>query len=158
MAAPDVFLGVVLEIEGKDIALEPKTPVNKISVYGLEAELPKGTEVLLGSVGGGIQSFVQSVTGDPTWKMPDKKDLPGVVAGVYDTVMTAEITINDLYIKIPPKSNDEKTAAEKLETAYRLGVYVGWPKPQSLIGNLSLKGISIRVDKSATPALPAPAK
>lgn len=154
MAAPDVFLGVILEIEGKEIALEPKTPVNKIAEQGLEAELPKGTEVLLGSVGGGIQSFVRSVTNDPKWEMPKKETLPAVVAGVYGAVMTAEITINDLYVKIPPKSNETKTAAEKLETAYRLGVYVGWPQPQSLIGNVSLKGISLRVVKSAQPALP----
>lgn len=135
----DVYLGVVLEINGKEIALEPKTAINKIKEQGIEAELPAGTEVRLGSIAGGLQGFVQKF--QPGFTFPAKTDLPTPLQGVYGALTTVELTINDLYIKVPPK----EPAGGK--NSYRLGIYVGWPTPQELVGNLSLKGFSVKIQQ-----------
>jgi hypothetical protein len=135
----DAYFGIVLDVNGKEIALEPKTAINKIKEQGIEAELPAGTEVHLGSVGGGLQGFVRTI--DPTFNLPKQEDLPlPILQQAYGTLTTAEITINDLYLKIPP-GNGAKS--------YRLGLYVGWPEPKDLVGSLKLKGFSLKIDGTA---------
>ena len=135
----DAYLGVVLEINGKEIALEPKTAINKIKEQGIEAELPAGTEVRLGSIAGGLEAFVKKI--DTSFKLPAKADVPGPLQGMYDALTTVELTVNDLYLKVPP----QVPAGGK--SSYRLGIYVGWPTPQTLIGDLSLKGFSVKVQQ-----------
>jgi len=133
------YFGIVLEVNGKEIALEPKTAIDKIKEQGIEAELPPGTEVHLGSVGGGLQGFVQTI--DKKFSLPDKTDLPlKVLQDAYDTLTSAEITINDLYLKIPPGDGAK---------SYRLGLYVGWPHAKDLVGSLKLKGFSLKIDGTA---------
>lgn len=140
----DAYFGVVLEINGKEIALEPKTAINQIKAQGLEAQLPPGTEVRLGSIAGGLEGFVKGI--DPTFALPKKEDLPlPALQSAYGTLTTAELTINDLYLKIPPTP----VGGNRPPTSYRLGIYIGWPNSVSLIGEtLKLRGFSIRVESS----------
>ncbi len=137
----DAYFGVVLEINGKEIALEPKTAINKIKELGLEAQLPPGTEVHLGSIANGLEGFVQGI--DPNFKLPPKEDLPlPALQKAYETLRSAELTINELYLKIPPKP----ATGDAPPTTYRLGVYIGWPASVSLIGeSLKLKGFSLKI-------------
>jgi hypothetical protein len=158
----DAYLGVVLQVNDKEIALVPKTPINKISTMGLEAELPPGTEVHLGSIGGGVESVVQSFQkpGETLWKLPNPDTLPlQILKDGFNTLITAEITLNELSIKIPPKPTtgsaadkaDDKTLAS---TEYAIGLYVSWPAPKKLIGNLSLVGFSVRFTSDSLISLP----
>jgi hypothetical protein len=135
----DAYFGIVLEVNGKEIALEPKTAINKIKEQGIEAELPAGTEVHLGSMAGGLEKFVQTI--DPKFALPDQNDLPlPALQNAYGALKTAELTINDLYLKIPPANSTDSTS-------YRLGLYVGWSgQAQTLVGSLKLKGFSVKLD------------
>jgi hypothetical protein len=133
----DAYFGIVLEVNGKEIALEPKTAINKIKDQGIEAELPPGTEVHLGSIAGGLEAFVKTI--DSSFSLPKKEDLPlPVLQDSYEALKTAELTINDLYLKIPPAGQGPKS--------YRLGLYVGWPDAKALVGSLKLKGFSLKID------------
>jgi len=144
----DTYMGVVLEINGKEIALEPKTAITNIKQTGLEAGLPAGTEVHLGSIAGGLEGFIQKI--DTSFKLPPKTDIPGPLQGMYGALTSVELTVNDLYVNIPPTAEKGKPQAS---TGYRLGLYVGWPEPQTLVGDLKLKGFSIKIEnKSALPA------
>lgn len=137
------YLGVVLEIGGKEVALEPKTAINRIKEEALEVELPKGTEVQLGSIAGGLEGFAKSVY--PGFKLPAKDDLPlEGLRGVYGVLTTAELTINDIYLKIPAEKD-----SKGMPISYRLGIYVGWQEPVNLVGSLRLKGFSVRIEQDA---------
>jgi len=132
------YFGIVLEVNGKEIALEPKTAIDQIKEKGIEAELPPGTEVHLGSLGGGLQGFATKLGVN----LPAKTDLPlPVLQEAYDTLISAELTINDLYLKIPPNNATK---------SYRLGLYVGWPQAKDLVGDLKLKGFSLKIDSTST--------
>jgi hypothetical protein len=135
----DAYFGIVLEVNGKEIALEPKTAINKIKELGIEAELPAGTEVHLGSIAGGLEKFAKTI--DPSFALPAQADLPlQPLRDAYGALTTAELTINDLYLKIPPAGSQDSTA-------YRLGLYVGWSgDAKTLVGDLKLKGFSIKLD------------
>jgi hypothetical protein len=157
----DAYLGVVLQVNDKEIALVPKTPINKIKDLGIEAELPPGTEVHLGSIGGGVQGVVRSFQ-KPTeelWTLPSPDTLPlQILKDGFNTLITAEITLNELSIKIPPKpttgAEADKADKKTLEsTEYAIGLYVSWPTPKPLIGNLSLVGFSVRFTSDSLTSL-----
>jgi len=145
------YLGVVLELNGKEIALEPITDITRIKQDGIEAGLPTGTEVHLGSIAGGLKELIKKV--DPSFKLPEASEIPEALRGMYGALTSVELTVNDLYVKIPPTADKGQPQAS---TGYRLGLYVGWSEPQPLAGDLKLKGFSVKIEKKSE--LPATTK
>ena len=50
MADSQVFFGMVLELGGKEISLEPQTAITEIKTKGIEVALPANQVVEIGSV------------------------------------------------------------------------------------------------------------
>jgi len=166
----NVYVGVALEINNRTVELAPTTPINKIDEVGLELELPEN--LYLGKLQAGIDALVGQFS--PGFKFDEckekAKDIPALqkfIAKVGD----AEITIQDLHIKIPPKL--KATEADKLKdptkstaegsvkpsdpaTLYTVALAATWPKTgdekkkkekeESLGGfDITLRGIYVMV-------------
>ena len=136
-----VKLGFVLEINGQEIALEPRTAVDAIGA-GIEVGLPAGTEVRLGSAAGGLQSFVSAISkafggGDVT--LPT---LPSPLDQATDYVSHLDVTINDLWIRFPPKLSDTPKD-------YRIGVYVSGRAIDLVTSAIKFKGFAVQIAAGA---------
>ena len=69
----------------------------------------------------------------------NKSSIPPPYDELFDELMKAEITLNDLFVSIPPGG------VEKVK--YRLGFYVSAKEPMQLIGEtVKFKGLSVKID------------
>jgi hypothetical protein len=101
-----LYVGVNLEIQGRDVILAPKTPINQIAEKGIELELP--SDLYLGEAGEILDGIAEefgykSENNTPISKI--KTDIT-VIDKLIDKVMNAELTISDLYIKVHPEPKD----------------------------------------------------
>jgi hypothetical protein len=133
----DVRFGFVLEINGQEIPLEPKTAIGKIT-EGIEVALPPGTEVRMRHVGGGLKGLVDSlVTAFGGTAITWPANLPKPLDGTLEYLDKLDVTINDLWIRFPKDFGTPKD--------YRIGVYAGGDAV-SLVGNtLKFKGFVVQL-------------
>ncbi|GEM_PF-1689560 len=143
----NVYLGMALEINNRAVELAPITPINKIDEMGLELELPDN--LYLGKLKDGIDALVKQFS--PDFKFDEckekAKDIPAL-QNIIAKVGDAEITIQDLHIKIPPKPKAE--GDKKPDNLYTVALAATWPKavgePESLGGfNITLRGLYVMV-------------
>ncbi|MDX2215867.1 MAG: hypothetical protein SFY66_21565 [Oculatellaceae cyanobacterium bins.114] len=166
---PDIYLGVVFELKTSEltkteIGLQPTTPINKIAEYGLECELPG--PVPLGELGQNIKLILEELGADPSVLFDNEgnvkaelKELP-VIGPVIALILDADITIEEFYLKIPPKPTSAITpspspnpspspgSAAPPDTLYSVGISAAWDTDAGegkLFGNLSLKGLYVKV-------------
>ncbi|MEH2318765.1 hypothetical protein [Nostoc sp.] len=102
-----LYVGVNLEIQGKDIMLAPKTPINQIAEKGIELELPNNLYL------GKAKEIVDGIAEEFGYKPADNKKISQTITGItvvdklIAKVMDAELTISDLYIKVYPEPQDK---------------------------------------------------
>jgi hypothetical protein len=135
----DTKFGFVLEINGQEIALSPKTALADVKAKGVEVELPPGTELRLPKAGDGLQGFINACSeafgGGPV-TLPT--DLPAPLDKATSYLSDVEITITDFWIRFPPVDPTKVTD-------YRIGAYVA-STPIKLLGDtLKLKGFSVQI-------------
>lgn len=143
---PAVYFGVVFELNGKEVALEPLTAINRIKQNGLECRLPD--PVHLGEIGDNLVSLLDTLGADPKIIFDDEnnvkpeiKELP-IIGEIVETVLEADVTIEQFYLRIPP------TAAVNAPTRYTVGLSAVWDVEAGkgkLFGNLYLKGLYLKV-------------
>lgn len=108
---PELCVGVNIEIQGRDICLAPKTPINQIAEKGIELELPNN--LYLGKAGeivdGIAEEFGYEGKDNQNRKILISQTKTGitVVDNLIAKVMEAELTISDLYIKVYPEPQDK---------------------------------------------------
>jgi hypothetical protein len=107
-----LYVGVNLEIQGRDVMLAPKTPINKIAEQGIELELPN--DLYLGKAGDILDGIAEEFGYRPEMKNREKQSLSQTETGItavdnlIKKVMSAELTISDLYIKVHPEPKDKE--------------------------------------------------
>jgi hypothetical protein len=99
-----LYVGVNLEIQGRDVILAPKTPINQIAEKGIELELP--SDLYLGKAGEIIDGLAQEF--GYSERISTKKTDITIVDNLIKKVMDAELTISDLYIKVYPDPKDKE--------------------------------------------------
>ncbi|MEL7359650.1 MAG: hypothetical protein AAFN40_24350 [Cyanobacteria bacterium J06560_6] len=114
MADSQVFFGMVLELGGKEISLEPETAITEIKTKGIEVGLPQGQVVQIGGVGENLKSVLDSLGVDSTTfleikdvngvKTAEIKDLPDiqVLQNVVNLLFNAQLAVEQFHVKVPP--------------------------------------------------------
>ncbi|HEY9618870.1 MAG TPA: hypothetical protein V6C78_00795 [Crinalium sp.] len=172
----DFYFGVVFELSGKQIKLEPLTPINRIKQTGLECEIDE--PVNLGEIGENLKDLLDTLGADPdtifvegtTQIKPEIKDLP-VVGEIVETLLEANITIEQFHLKIPPKPALAPTptptppptptptpATASTPTRYTVGMSAVWDVEAGkgrLFGNVFLRGLYLKVSNEGLPPPPA---
>ena len=139
--------GIVIELMGTQIALNPTTALADLKTKGIELELPRGMEVPLGNIAGGLQSFIQACAtafGAGTITFPSAADFPEPIHTAFNITNSVSITITDLYLKIPGPGTDP-TKQATAPTSYRLGAYFNIDGADLFTNKLRLKGFSMRI-------------
>lgn len=140
----NVYVGIALDVNNRTVELAPTTPINRIDEYGLELELPEN--LYLGQLQSGIDALVGQFS--PGFKFKDyEEQAAGIPAlqNIIKKVGTAEITIQDLHLKIPPEKKKEDGSL------YTLAMSATWPvdaKADKLADggfNLTLRGLYVMV-------------
>lgn len=146
--APAFYMGVVFELNGKEVSLEPLTPINYISKTGLECRLDEPVE--LGEIGENLATVLETVGADSSEIFEEKdgqlvvkdsiKDIP-VVGEIVETLLEADVTIEQFYVKIPPKGAGTPVR-------YTVGMSAVWDVGAGegkLFGEVYLKGLYLKV-------------
>lgn len=118
----DPFVGLVLEINGRPITLGPRTKSSLEQngyVFHLDEEVP------LGQLG---NSDIVTWLGNLVEKLP-------FMTPLVEKLKDAEITLSELYIRMPPQDG-----VTKRKESFLAKFYGGWETPQTLIGTLKFKG------------------
>ena len=157
---PAAFLGIVVNVDGKDISLAPKTAISNIARDGIDVGLPEGKSVALGSTENGINGILKAFTGsrpngDPVVKLPDVKELPDFepLQKAYAVFLKAQLTIEDFHVKIPGTATKiPGTEALDKNKYYTVGLSATWDGDDGkLFGDISIKGIYLEVSNERAP-------
>jgi hypothetical protein len=160
---PAFYMGVVFELNGREVSLEPLTPINYIDKTGLECRLDEPVE--LGEIGENLATILETVGADSStiFKVKDPeppdgedkfernaqgklivkdsiKDIP-VVGEIVETLLEADVTIEQFYVKIPPKG-------ATTPVRYTIGMSAVWDVAAGegrLFGEVYLKGLYLKV-------------
>lgn len=158
MADSQVFLGIVLELGDKEIALEPQTAITEVKTQGIEVALPPKQTIPLGSVGDNLKSVLDSLNvnsdflvikeDDSGNRVAEVRDLPDIEAlqNSVNLLFNAQLAVEQFHVKVPPTHRADGTTvippAERGETRYTLGLSAIWPGDTgTLVGSLKLKGL-----------------
>jgi hypothetical protein len=146
MADSQVYFGMVLELGGKEISLEPQTAITEIRTKGIDVALPPNQTVRIGGVGENLVNVLNSLGVDSSFleireengvKRAEIKDLPDIDAlkNVVNLLFDAQLTVEQFHVKVPPTHRPaiapatEPTpipAAERGDTAYTIGLSAVW--------------------------------
>lgn len=100
-----VYVGMQVDLNGRELTLAPKTPINQIGKRGLELELPDN--VFLGKVGqtadGLINSFIPDNPNKDKFKIDEIKTGIDAVDTIIEKIKAAELSLSKFHVKIPPK-------------------------------------------------------
>jgi hypothetical protein len=119
MPATDVYLGVVLELNDQEIALEPSTAITKAKTEGMDMALPSRVE--LGTVGNSLRSIFESLGMEPSTLdafMDDagnikQDELPDIQAlrNMINLITMAYLSVEKFHVFMPPtmELNPNKT-------------------------------------------------
>jgi hypothetical protein len=144
----DVKFGLVLDVNGHEVVLEPKTAINKIQDEPIELELPPGTEIRM-NIAGGLKAFINEMSttfggGKVTWP----ENLPEPLQTTINYLETLDITINEFWIRIAAKEVTDKDGKKGRKFVvpedYRIGVYVSGATI-GLFGSLAFKGFIVQI-------------
>ncbi|EKV02709.1 hypothetical protein Lepto7375DRAFT_4971 [Leptolyngbya sp. PCC 7375] len=145
-AESKVFFGVVLELDGQEIALQPQNAITEIKEKGIEVGLPAGERVVLGTVGERLKGILEALgvddisflKADGTLDETQLPDIPAIQTAV-NLLTQANLAIEDFHLRIPP-TGTSATAPSKEETAYTVGLSATWTGDAgTLIESLDLK-------------------
>jgi hypothetical protein len=121
-----VYVGMQVDLNGRELTLAPKTPINQVSKHGLELELPDN--VFLGKVGKTADGLINSFLPDNPKKNKFKIDelTTGIEAvdGIINKIKEAELSLSKFHLKIPSKS--QANAEDQDPTEYTVALAATW--------------------------------
>ncbi|MEA5464474.1 hypothetical protein [Leptothoe sp. PORK10 BA2] len=150
-ADSQVYFGMVLELGGKEISLEPQTAITEIRTKGIEVALPPDQTVEIGGVGENLKSILDSLNVESdsfleirtetrngqVVKIAEIKDLPDieVLKNIVNLLFNAQLAIQQFHVKVPPTHRVGATPADPLvlipatergDTRYTIGLSATW--------------------------------
>ncbi|WP_143438114.1 hypothetical protein [Hydrocoleum sp. CS-953] len=94
----NVNFGVVLEINGEDVAIEPTKAVTDAKKNGVEFSLPRRVEV---GTAADLAGFLGTLT-DEVPSLPSGDSFPSPLDTVYKKLTSLNLAVEELYLKVPP--------------------------------------------------------
>jgi hypothetical protein len=159
-----VQVGIVLEVNNKEVPLIPKKAMQDIKKHGMELELNE--RLNLGPISGDIDYIVKKFDNDfSITKVTD--NLPDVLDKVVDKLLGLELIIEEFKLVIPGTATPIPQGAPKAPTLYTLGMSFMWSTdPLELVTDtLAVKGLYLKVSNeteggtsAGSGSKPAPAK
>jgi hypothetical protein len=170
MAEPevDIFLGIVLELGGTVIPLEPRSAINKIRTEGITCALPPGQKIVLRSLGAALYEIFESLGTDPPEFLNsngtiDETKVPADFLVVpLGLLASATLTVEDFYVKIPgsgsaasnpPTPTLTPTPTDRENTEYSIGVSATWAGDAGTLSStikLKLRGVYFKISNIPT--------
>jgi hypothetical protein len=156
VAKPNVYFGVVFELDGTLIPLEPKTAITDIKTNGIDCGLAPGQVIALGMVGQrlkaifntlGFQDTGSFLNDDGTIKtdvLP--ADIPGF-SNLVNLLTSAELNIEAFHVKLPGTMTTDKTKY------YTVGLSATWSAAAGKLFDgldLNLRGVYFKVSNEGT--------
>jgi hypothetical protein len=145
----DVYMGVVFELNGEDIALEPKNAINELKTKGLECGLPPGKRVELGTVGAGLRGIFEDLGATPPEFLKadgtiDETQIPDIdfLKRTVTLLTQADLAVEQFHVKIPG------TLSKDTNNYYTIGMSATWSADAGTLSDtikLKLKGIYFKV-------------
>jgi len=162
--ATDVFLGIVFELGGTVIPLEPRSAINKIRTEGITCALPPGKKIVLVSLGAALYEIFESLgTTPPAFLNRDgsinEAEVPAdFLKAPLGLLSSATLTVEDFYVKIPgsgPATGSNTATTTTDNTEYSIGVSATWAGDAGTLSStikLKLRGVYFKI--SNIPAKP----
>lgn len=146
--ATDVKVGVILEINGEDVSLEPTTSLANVKQTGVEYSLPRRVEV---GTAKELVTFLSTLA-DQEITLPSSTNFPEPLASVYKRLNDLNLTVEQLDIKVPPSEDTKNNPiSPEPRTTITLGLSATWSAegPINLIdGKLAIKGLYVTLVRS----------
>ena len=134
----EVAFGIILEINGEDVSLEPKF-MRQDGKNGVEFFLPRRVEV---GTAEDLDSFLKTLTDDNV-SLPTGDNFPNPLDIVYKKLTLLNLAVEKLDLKVPPIKGEP--------TTFTLGLSATWSDNEkvSLIENkLVIKGLYVKLVKT----------
>lgn len=108
--ASQVYLGIVLELAGKEISLEPKTAITEIKTKGMEVGLPPGQRIDLKTVQENLLTVLNAVDVDSRSFLDQQtgalleEALPDIDAlkNAVNLMLGARLGVEQFHVRVPP--------------------------------------------------------
>ena len=145
--ANGVYAGVILEVEGKEVKLMPKTPLNRVNEDGLELEYPQNAEPIRVKPKTVIEGITKEITGSKydIEKKIKEADIP-ILTPIASKVLSGDLTFEKIHYKMPSKADRER-AVEEINKIVP-DTIKGKEKNKAIISSEALNAIK---DKKASP-------
>ena len=144
----DVTFGVILEINGEDVPLEPAKAVTDAKKNGVEYSLPHRVEV---GTAAELGAFLNTLANDVP-ALPSGDSFPTPLDDVYKKVISLNLAVEELNLKVPPSLNADGSAiTPPRPTTFTLGLSATWSgnqKVELITGKLAIKGLYVKVVKT----------
>jgi len=98
-----VNFGIVLEINGEDVAIEPAKALTDAKKNGVEFSLPRRVEV---GTAADLHAFLNTLT-DGVPPLPSGDNLPSPLDSAYEKVMSLNLAVEALTLKVPPSVKED---------------------------------------------------
>lgn len=132
-----VAFGIILEINGEDVSLEPKF-MRQDGQNGVEFSLPRRVEV---GTAKDLGSFLNTLTDDSV-SLPTGDHLPNPLKTVYNKLTSLNLAVEELDLKVPPGEGP---------TTFTLGLSATWiedDKVSLIKDKLFIKGLYVKLVKT----------
>jgi hypothetical protein len=144
----DVNFGVILEINGEDVTIEPAKAVTDAKKNGVEFSLPRRVEI---GTAAELGAFLGTLT-DDTVALPSGDSFPSPLDSAYKKLVSLNLAVEELNLKVPPSLNPDGTAITPTRpTTFTLGLSATWSnddKVDLISGKLAIKGLYVKVKKT----------
>jgi hypothetical protein len=144
----DVILGVILEINGEDVPIEPAKAMRDVKKNGVEYSLPHRVEV---GTAAELGAFLNTLADDVP-ALPSGDSFPSPLDDVYKRVTSLNLAVEELNLKVPPSvAADGITPIAPSPTTFTLGLSATWSdnnKVNLITGKLAIKGLYVKVVKT----------
>ena len=144
----NVNFGIILEINGEDVAIEPAKAVTDAKKNGVEFSLPRRVEI---GTAAELRAFLTTLT-DDTVSLPSGDSFPSPLDSAYNKLISLNLAVEKLDLKIPPSQNaDGSTITPSKPTTFTLGLSATWSnndKVDLITGRLAIKGLYVKVAKT----------
>ena len=145
----DVNFGIILVINGKDVAIEPEKALGDAKKNGVDFKLPHRVEI--GTVAE-LGTFLRTLTDDAV-TLPSGDSFPSPLNEAYKKLIELHLAVEQLDLRVPPSQDSngvEILSTDRKPTTFTLGLSATWTsgrEVQLIQDKLAIKGLYVKLEK-----------
>lgn len=144
----DVDFGIILEINGKDVAIEPSKAITDFKKNGVTYNLNDRVEI---GTANDLKAFLDTLAPDVP-DLPKANDYPTPLDTVFNKLTKLHLAVEKLELKVPPSLKaDNSPITPAQPTTFTLKLSATWAdndKVSLIEGKLAIKGLYVTVAKT----------